>query len=195
MVSGRRCLDGQAANCRVLLGAQPWRPPRERSGPRPTGGGRPGPRAFPQPPGARALPPAAWPDSTPSSSSPAGVRPPEAPGEGRRQTGDGKCVPRSHEWSRKGKRCTWHTRVEGLFGASFVGLSLAFCMWHGDLSEWPGARSNHTAAKTPGRTLRPRRCRTDTGRTRQDTGRDARAAPLCLIRFTLRLFSFFFIKR
>lgn len=49
------------------------------------------PRGSPGCRGSRALPPAAWPDSPPSSSSPAGIRTPEASGEGRRQKGDGKC--------------------------------------------------------------------------------------------------------
>lgn len=96
-----------------------------------------------------------------------------------------QCGPRGRRRARQCGTPAWRTRAEGLCGAGFVGSSLAFCVWHGDLSEWPGVGSDRTAAKTPaGRSGPGTATQTREAAAGPRPGRagrpDAQAAPLCV---------------
>lgn len=96
-----------------------------------------------------------------------------------------QCGPRGRRRARQCGTPAWRTRAEGLCGASFVGSSLAFRVWHSDLSEWPGVGSDRTAAKTPaGRSGPGTATQTREAAAGPRPGRagrpDAQAAPLCV---------------
>lgn len=113
-----------------------------------------------------ALPRAICSDSTLYPSSPAGVRASEAQGEGRRQKGDGKCVPWGHRWSRKCTNLHLADTCAGMFGrrrCRFVALP-SVCRRRCHLSVLHSrlaARTGHSAARATALTLVSWRCLTN----------------------------------